>query len=443
MSNGIEAFGWGIASALSLPAGALLGLWLKPTQKINSAFMAFGAGALLFALTIELFGHVPHEVEHHGMLAMLVAGIGALLGGFLFDGLNHILNNRGAYLRRLSHAKKYVARLKLLRARKLVEELSAVKVLNSLPPAEIAGLLLHLKSQSFKAGEKVFSQGDQADELYFILSGEVEVVRHENSRAQPIATLKKNDVFGEMGLLLKSPRTADVVAKDSVRVYKLHRKNFEELILRFPHLQEQVEKLASDRIDDLSSKTDEFKNQVWKNEVLQYFESLTQPVSLEEVKEEGKHATGHSAGGAALAIWLGIAIDGIPESLVIGMLTLSTTGMSIAFIAGVFLANMPEAMSSSVSMKSSGMKLSKILVMWGSITLLTGIGAYIGATAFPANPTGNMYYFVLGIEGLAAGAMLTMIAETMLPEAFEQGGSIVGISTLTGFLAALLVKVSF
>ncbi len=78
---------------------------------------------------------------------------------------------------------------------------------------------------------------------------------------------------------------------------------------------------------------------------------------------------------------------------------------------------------------------------WGSVCVMTGIGAYLGATLFPANPTGSLYYFVIGIEGLAAGAMLTMIAETMMPEAFEQGGSVVGMSTLCGFLAALCVKV--
>ena len=110
------------------------------------------------------------------------------------------------------------------------------------------------------------------------------------------------------------------------------------------------------------------------------------------------------------------------------MLAVSPSGISLAFIVGVFLANMPEAMSSSVS-------------MWGSITLVTGLGAALGAVIFPPDPIGGLYYFMVGIEALAAGAMLTMIAETMLPEAFEMGGSIVGLSTLAGFMAALLVKI--
>ena len=115
--------------------------------------------------------------------------------------------------------------------------------------------------------------------------------------------------------------------------------------------------------------------------------------------------------------------------------------MSLAFIAGVFMANFPEAMSSAAGMKSQGMKLVKIYTMWGSIFLMTGIGAFLGATLFPAEPTGSLVFFVIAINGLAAGAMLTMIAETMLPEAFEQGGSVIGLSTLGGFLSALVIKI--
>ena len=140
-----------------------------------------------------------------------------------------------------------------------------------------------------------------------------------------------------------------------------------------------------------------------------------------------------------MAIWLGIAIDGIPESLVIGTLAIGTEGMSLAFVTGVFLANFPEAMSSAVSMRNNGMSRQRIMLMWGSLCLLTGIGAFAGAALFPAEPHGPMFFIMLSIEALAAGAMLTMIAETMLPEAFEEGGSIVGMATLCGFLAALSV----
>ena len=147
-----------------------------------------------------------------------------------------------------------------------------------------------------------------------------------------------------------------------------------------------------------------------------------------------------------MAIWLGIALDGIPESLVIGMILVAAVAegspMSLAFVAGVFLANLPEAMSSAVTMQRQGKKVGKIFWMWMSLCITTGLGAFLGALIFPADPVGGLRYFISGIEGLAAGAMLTMIAETMLLEAFEQGsGPIVGLCTLAGFIASLGVKV--
>ena len=72
--------------------------------------------------------------------------------------------------------------------------------------------------------------------------------------------------------------------------------------------------------------------------------------------------------------------------------------------------------------------------------LLGSLGRSEGASTLPPDPTGAVMYFMLGVEGLAGGAMLTMITATMLPEAFEQGGgTIVGMATLGGFLAALSV----
>ena len=100
-----------------------------------------------------------------------------------------------------------------------------------------------------------------------------------------------------------------------------------------------------------------------------------------------------------------------------------------------------QAMTSAVSMRIHGMKVGIIMLMWASICGLTGVGAFAGAVLLPPEPTGTLFFVVLGIEGMAAGAMLTMIAEVMLPEAFEQGGSIVGLSTLAGFLTTLVVKV--
>jgi zinc transporter ZupT len=139
--------------------------------------------------------------------------------------------------------------------------------------------------------------------------------------------------------------------------------------------------------------------------------------------------------GAPLAIWLGILLDGIPESLVIGA-SLVQAQISYSLIGGLFLSNYPEALSSSVGMRQHGYPFRKILLMWTSLMVVTGIGAAIGNVFFTGAPP---FLFAL-VEGIAAGAMLTMIAQTMLPEAYFKGGSIIGFSTLLGFLAAIFLK---
>ena len=440
MSVGSEAFLWGILASLSLPLGALLGILWQPKSKLNSAFMAFGAGALLFALSVELFGHVPHHAKEHGAFALVAAVIGALTGGFLFDTLNQMLNNKGAFLRSLSNAKRYVGLMKVKRAKELVEELGSIEVFRGLSPEQMAHLVQRVQKKSVSAGEVLFHQNDDADDMYFIINGEVSIYRGEGSSREDIATLKAGDTFGEMGILSDQPRTASAEAKTEIYLYTLERSDVDVILQNNPELKAKLNELAQARADELDTKDKKFDINQWKAETFSHLDQSNMPVTTDDIRMESEHHKGHG-GNAAMAIWLGIFIDGIPESLVIGMLAMSTQGMSFAFVAGVFLANMPEAMSSAVSMKKNGMKVPKILWMWGSLTIITGIGAWLGTVLFPANPTGTTFYVVLGVEGLAAGAMLTMIAETMLPEAFEQGGSIVGLSTLLGFLAALSVAI--
>ena len=159
-----------------------------------------------------------------------------------------------------------------------------------------------------------------------------------------------------------------------------------------------------------------------------------------------------SHGNAAIAIWLGNLLDGLPESFVVGtvlMATVTTTlnaGTPLVFwdvlpytlLAGLFLSNLPEALSSSAQMRMQGMSVQRILAMWLSLVLMTGIAAALGAVMGEWVPHNAMVF----IEGLAAGAMLTMICAAMLPEATHLANpNWVGLATLSGFFAALLFKV--
>jgi ZIP family zinc transporter len=145
---------------------------------------------------------------------------------------------------------------------------------------------------------------------------------------------------------------------------------------------------------------------------------------------EGRKQIHKSAGaGSALAIVLGIVLDGVPESAVIGLGLLEDTGVSVAVIAAVFLSNLPEAIAATTGLLSSGWKRGRILGLWALVALVCGLASVLGYAVFDsASP--ETLAFVLAFAG---GAILTMLADTMMPEAFKHGGKLVGLATTLGF----------
>ncbi len=299
----IWAFVIGALVTISLPLGAIAGLTFKPGPKMTAIFTAFGAGALMAALSVELIaptveeivGHInsPTGMEHgkkHAFFTMGALIVGCIGGGFLFYTLDELINSKGGIIRKVT--------------------------------------------SSFKLTKR-----------------------------------KKTDSHEE-----------EIVYEDA----------------KHEHKQEE-----------------------------------------------------HSGGG--MAIWLGLLIDGIPESFVIGAGFLALLSVKLGagvepgftevlpytLIAGLFLSNFPEALSASMGMKKSGMSTGKILMMWMSLVLIIALGALGGYYIGSSIP----HEIEIAIEGLAAGAMLTMIAQTMIPEAVHLGGAkVVGLSTLIGYLSAVAFK---
>jgi len=145
--------------------------------------------------------------------------------------------------------------------------------------------------------------------------------------------------------------------------------------------------------------------------------------------EGRKRMGGTAVAGSGLAIVLGIVLDGIPESAVIGLGLLEGTGVSVAVIAAVFLSNLPEAIAATTGLAAGGWTRGKILGLWTAVTLVSGLASLLGYVVFDsAGP--SALAFVLAFAG---GAILTMLADTMMPEAFEHGGKAVGLLTTLGF----------
>jgi ZIP family zinc transporter len=146
-------------------------------------------------------------------------------------------------------------------------------------------------------------------------------------------------------------------------------------------------------------------------------------------------STQAAAGGAALAIVLGIVLDGIPESLVIGLTLLEGGGVSVAMIVAVFLSNLPEAIAATTGLARSGWNTSRIFGLWGLVALVSGLSALAGYVLFDG-ASAQWTAFVLAYAG---GAILTMLADTMMPEAFERSGKLTGLATTLGFAVAFAI----
>lgn len=146
----------------------------------------------------------------------------------------------------------------------------------------------------------------------------------------------------------------------------------------------------------------------------------------------GKQPSESEQGGSGLAIAVGALLDGVPESIVIGLSLLGGGAVSWVAVIAVFVSNVPEGLSSVAGMRAAGRGGAYVAGVWGGITALSGLAALAGYAVF----AGLSPAVIAAVTALAAGAMLAMIADTMIPEAFAEAHGAVGLVTVAGFLAA-------
>ncbi len=139
---------------------------------------------------------------------------------------------------------------------------------------------------------------------------------------------------------------------------------------------------------------------------------------------------------ASLAIFLGALIDGIPESAVIGSSITGAALPKIAFLIAVFISNFPEAMSSAAGLIKSGFSTKRVFLLWGGLVVLSGLTALVSNLLLTGAPS----WVSAVADAVAAGGILAMLSNTMMPEAFELGGTTVALSTIAGFLCTFLLK---
>jgi zinc transporter, ZIP family len=147
---------------------------------------------------------------------------------------------------------------------------------------------------------------------------------------------------------------------------------------------------------------------------------------------ERESVGGSPAAGSPLALVLGIILDGIPETAVIGLSLLTGHGVSVAVIVAVFLSNLPESIAATTGLAQSGWKPRRIMGLWLLVAVVCALAALAGYGLLE-DASGRTIAVVLAFAG---GAVLTMLADTMMPEAFELGGRPAGLATTLGFALA-------
>lgn len=137
----------------------------------------------------------------------------------------------------------------------------------------------------------------------------------------------------------------------------------------------------------------------------------------------------------AVPIVLATILDGIPESMVIGLGFLDGDKVSLSMLVAVFISNLPEAIAGTSGMKAGGWKRMRILMIWLIIAVICAAASLAGYTLFGSASD----YWLAFIKAFAGGAILVMLANTMIPEAYEHTGKLAGLFTVLGFSVSLLV----
>ena len=149
------------------------------------------------------------------------------------------------------------------------------------------------------------------------------------------------------------------------------------------------------------------------------------------IERRNRNASGES-GNAGSALALGAFLDGIPEQAVLGIGLAAGEGVSVGLLVAIFVSNLPEAIASSTEMRAAGVRPRTIRLLWLLIALICTAATVVGY-AIADNVSGNVN---AGVDGFAAGALLVMLIDSMIPEAARRGGDVAGLVTVLGFAVA-------
>ncbi len=153
-------------------------------------------------------------------------------------------------------------------------------------------------------------------------------------------------------------------------------------------------------------------------------------------RSAGRQPSEHEARGSGAAIAFGALLDGIPESVVLGLSVLGSGTVGITVLAAIVVSNVPEGLSSAAGMRRAGRRAGYVFGVWTGIALACAAAASLGSLLLDGAPAAT----IAVITAVAAGGILAMVADTMIPEAFQRTHVLTGLITTVGFLAAFTLQ---
>lgn len=282
------------------------------------------------------------------------------------------------------------------------------------------------KHAELVAGEVLFQAGDPGDAVFIVAKGRVQIKAGSGSA---IAELGDGQAFGEMALLSGGARTATAVPLSDVELLQIDRADFDRMLANDGQLANAVQRLSHDRA--LKNLSDGVPNPgKWASVAISNVHYLSHAETTKLLTQAGQ--------GAGMAIIMGNVLDTIPGCVVIGANFHGLGSLSLTLMLGMFLGGIPEAAASAAMLTRAGFKPRKIFGLWSTV-LVAGIIAAAFGKAFISSPESLVTIFC---EALAGGAVLALVAHAMFPEALHQGGSLIVLPTVAGFLFALYLSLA-
>jgi CRP-like cAMP-binding protein len=418
----------GLVTTSSSMIGAAIGLHIPLSKRPLACLLAFAAGSLISALAIELAYESAQSLHHQGFnarAAWAFVSAGFAAGATIYYSTSIFLEKKGAAVRYVTQFREYALARKHAGTSERIKLLSTCDLMRHLPADEIEPILNCVGERELKAGKILFRAGDEGDALYIVARGTVEVLKGGpiDGDSAPLAFLGEGQAFGEMSLLSGGPRTATIRAAEDAQLLVIAKADFERLVADDRRLAEAVMRISHQRaISNLSKGGTDAA--IW---------AKVASGSLGIDRHEAGKLLTETAKGAGMAIILGNILDTIPGCLVIGAKFTSFGNLSLTLMLGMFLGGIPEAATSASMLTKAGYRAATVYGLWSTV-LLAGFLAAAAGKAFIGSTDALEAVFA---QAVAGGAVLALVAHAMIPVALEEGGSLVVLPTVGGFLFAL------